>query len=129
MWITSRITTFWNCIRPAHSGDKLRQHNIVTIPRTYFSFRVRLDLLLGLCRVPLRKCGLKFLVVNSNGTHGAWYYMKCQRCGAEGDDVVRYRQRTMYNDEESNWVELCPPCQKENDEYLDDMWADVYSNY
>lgn len=52
--------------------------------------------------------------------------MACQRCNSE--EAVRYRQRTQYVDEESNWVTLCDKCREENDAYWDDMWADYYSD-
>ncbi len=52
--------------------------------------------------------------------------LKCERCRVVNDTVVRYRQRTMYHDDESNYATLCGECSEENDEYWDDMWADYY---
>lgn len=49
----------------------------------------------------------------------------CQACGAPGAE--RYRQRTQYPDEESNWAALCGPCREENDAYWDERWAEYYA--
>jgi hypothetical protein len=49
---------------------------------------------------------------------------ECERCGAL--TACRRRQRTLYEDEESNWATLCPACQKEADAYWDERWAEYY---
>lgn len=49
----------------------------------------------------------------------------CQRCGKTG--AVKYRQRTSYVNEESNWATLCPPCQEKNDRHWDYMWCEYYA--
>lgn len=49
---------------------------------------------------------------------------KCQACGA--NDAERYRQNTLFTDEEKNWVKLCPDCRKENDAYWKERWDDYY---
>ena len=50
---------------------------------------------------------------------------KCERCGAL-DNVVTYRQRTMYENGKDNMVTLCEPCRQENDEYWDEKWDEYY---
>jgi hypothetical protein len=52
--------------------------------------------------------------------------VKCQRC--ERDDAFWYHQRTAYVDATLNWVALCAPCRKDNDEYWNDQWADYYAD-
>lgn len=47
----------------------------------------------------------------------------CEGCGGRGE---RYRQRTSYNDDERNWITLCPICREDNDAHWDEMWADYY---
>ena len=51
---------------------------------------------------------------------------KCINCGSQ--NAFRCRQRTLYNDEEENFVNLCEICEKENDEYWQDMWEEYYRN-
>ncbi len=46
---------------------------------------------------------------------------ECNRFG------LTYRQRTKYEDEQSNWRCLCKSCQDENDSYWDDMWKEYYA--
>lgn len=38
------------------------------------------------------------------------------------------RQNTQYTDDRSNWVFLCEGCNRENEAYWDDMWAEYYSS-
>jgi hypothetical protein len=45
-------------------------------------------------------------------------------CGSQ--DAVRYRMHTQYWREESNYMNLCPLCQKECDDYWDEQWAEYY---
>ena len=54
--------------------------------------------------------------------------LKCSFCEKIGPDVINYRQRTQYSDEERNWVNACPECKERNDEYWDEMWADLYGD-
>lgn len=54
--------------------------------------------------------------------------LKCQFCEKVGADVVHYRQRTLYVEEEMNWVNACPECKLMNDEYWDGMWVDLYGD-
>jgi hypothetical protein len=54
---------------------------------------------------------------------GAW---QCECCQRTDVIVVTYHQNTQYVDEASNWVTLCDPCRKENDEYWEAMWAEYY---
>lgn len=63
----------------------------------------------------------------------------CQRCGAT-EGVVRYHQRTMYpygsyggkpgevdgDENDPNYVTLCPPCKQENDDYWEERWEEYY---
>ena len=49
---------------------------------------------------------------------------KCNRCGKP--NAITYHQRTMYVNEEDNWVTLCELCKEENDEYWDEMWKEYY---
>lgn len=49
---------------------------------------------------------------------------ECECCGDPGG--VRYRQNTMYNDDERNFVTLCPECRIENDEHWEEMWKEYY---
>lgn len=53
--------------------------------------------------------------------------MICMHCGVDNDTVVKYRQNTCYEDEESNFVTLCSICTKINDEYWEERWAEYYS--
>lgn len=53
--------------------------------------------------------------------------MTCERCGSTDETVEHYHQNTQYVKEEQNWVTLCGPCRKENDEYWDAMWAEYYN--
>ena len=54
--------------------------------------------------------------------------LKCEACGVVSSDVVRYQQRTMYPDPEANMATLCPACKQHNDEYWDEMWAEIHGN-
>ena len=55
--------------------------------------------------------------------------MECQGgCGKNDDTVQRRRQRTQYVDDKENFKALCPECQKNEDEYWDEMWKDYYAN-
>jgi phage FluMu protein Com len=54
--------------------------------------------------------------------------LKCDFCEKVGADVVHYHQRTQYVEEERNWVNACPECKVRNDEYWDEMWADLYGD-
>ena len=51
--------------------------------------------------------------------------LACDQC--ERLDAIRYRQNTQYEEDERNWVTLCPECQIENDEYWAGMWAEYYA--
>jgi hypothetical protein len=57
----------------------------------------------------------------------AYPRLKCDFCGTKSDEVIVYRQRTRYVEEEDNWVAACPPCQERNDEYWCEMW-DYYNS-
>ena len=46
-------------------------------------------------------------------------------CENEG---TKQRQNTQYEDDESNWVTLCPECMAECDSYWKERWAEVYSS-
>ena len=46
----------------------------------------------------------------------------CMECGKPGE---WYHQRTMYKEEENNWVCLCEEHRKENDVHCDELWNDV----
>lgn len=48
----------------------------------------------------------------------------CKNCGSWNSK--RNRQRTAYAQEESNWLRLCPKCQKDADDYWDEMWREYY---
>jgi len=39
----------------------------------------------------------------------------------ESNNATRYMQQTMYADEDSNFVTLCPECRKANDAHLEEM--------
>lgn len=54
--------------------------------------------------------------------------MKCQGFSHEcdSDDAVRFRMKTQYVEEESNFAVLCSSCQKESDEHWQDMWDEYY---
>lgn len=45
----------------------------------------------------------------------------------ESKNATRQRQNTAYNDDERNWVTLCPECAKANDEHWAEMWREYYS--
>ena len=47
----------------------------------------------------------------------------CQVCGAT--NASRNRQRSSYHDSD-NMATLCPACQKEADEYYDELWSEYY---
>lgn len=49
--------------------------------------------------------------------------LQCTRCSAT--NASRNRQRTAYVDCD-NMETLCPKCQKEADEYWDEMWNEYY---
>lgn len=51
--------------------------------------------------------------------------LTCKMCGAK--NANHNRQRTAYVNDDMNWADLCPECQKEADEYWDEMWSDYYS--
>lgn len=44
----------------------------------------------------------------------------------DSNDAVRYKMRTSYVNEESNFAVLCPECQKECASYWDQMWSEYY---
>ncbi len=50
--------------------------------------------------------------------------LKCEHCGAM--TASRNRQRTAYENDESNFATLCPTCQREADEYWSEMWNEYY---
>lgn len=53
---------------------------------------------------------------------------ECQRCGKiDPTDVARRHQNTRYVNEESNYATFCSDCQKEVDEYWDELWAEYYT--
>ena len=52
--------------------------------------------------------------------------VECQRC--KNLNATRYRQNTLYTNEESNFVTLCPGCAKENNDYWNDMWKELRNN-
>ncbi len=49
----------------------------------------------------------------------------CQICGAT--NASKNRQRTAYVNSDNTAI-LCPKCQKEADEYWDNMWDEYYSS-
>lgn len=70
---------------------------------------------------------------DQSNTTGGWTdafprNLTCKFCGKTSHDVVNYRQRTQYTDESDNWVNACPECKARNDEYWDEMWADLYGD-
>jgi hypothetical protein len=48
--------------------------------------------------------------------------LKCEGCGSM--TASRNRQRTAYVDSD-NMATLCPECQREADQYWDDMWSNA----
>ena len=50
----------------------------------------------------------------------------CARCQLRPGEWRR--QNTQYHDDRSNWVFLCESCNRENEAYWDDMWAEYYSS-
>lgn len=54
--------------------------------------------------------------------------LTCERCLVQSSKVERYHQNTAYINEESNWITLCPPCRKENDEYWTERWDEYYGS-
>ena len=64
-----------------------------------------------------------FLRLAETGIH-------CQ--GAEGQcdskNATRRRQNTQYADDSLNWVILCDECQKVNEAYWAERWAEYYSD-
>lgn len=50
----------------------------------------------------------------------------CVYCGSL--NASNNRQKTEYHNECDNMKVLCPDCQREEDEYWDDMWVDYYSS-
>ena len=59
--------------------------------------------------------------------------IKFETCWVEGPHRVRagtvltYRQRTLYQDEASNYFTGCAKCREANDAYWDAMWNEYYS--
>ena len=60
--------------------------------------------------------------------------LECECCSVKNTTVIRYHQRTLYHhkgqegdENDPNFVTLCPDCKTQNDEYWDGMWADYYS--
>ena len=54
--------------------------------------------------------------------------MKCEGFGGkcEANDAVRYRMMTQYENEESNFMTLCPACQKESDDHWEEKRKEYY---
>ena len=50
----------------------------------------------------------------------------CESC--RGPNAIRYRQNTLYVEEELNWVTLCPECKRENDENWEERWREYESS-
>lgn len=48
--------------------------------------------------------------------------LECEHCGSK--TASRNRQRSAYVDSD-NMRTLCPDCQKDMDEYYDDLWSNV----
>lgn len=51
----------------------------------------------------------------------------CQHCGTAWG-ARRVHMHTAYNDEESNYRTLCPPCEAEENAYWDERWEEVYQD-
>ena len=56
--------------------------------------------------------------------------MKCDGFQGPCDsiDAVRFRMNTAYHNEESNFMNLCPYCQKECKEFWDAEWKELNSD-
>ena len=56
--------------------------------------------------------------------------LKCEGWGGPcgRNDAWKGHMNTRYEDEESNYVILCPDCWKECNEHWKEMWTDYYSN-
>ena len=52
---------------------------------------------------------------------------RCPQCRRWFSFPIIRRQRTMYQDDYSNFFCGCKCCQEENDRYWDGMWEDYYS--
>lgn len=52
--------------------------------------------------------------------------MKCDFGEKDDETVIRYRQRTFYENEEDNFVNACPEDKKMNDERWNQQWAEIY---
>ena len=57
--------------------------------------------------------------------------MKCEGFGGtcERTDAIRYRTLTAYEDDEKNFMNLCPDCQKESDAYYEELWREMAKEY
>ena len=49
---------------------------------------------------------------------------ECIGCGSK--NAFRRRQRTLYSDNEKNFINLCDICDKENDEMWKYLWEEYY---
>jgi hypothetical protein len=55
------------------------------------------------------------------------HYKKCPCCGINKPYVLRRRQNTAYEDEESNYVECCEDCFEQIESYWEERWQEYYS--
>lgn len=53
--------------------------------------------------------------------------MKCDGFlhSCDNDGAVRFRMHTAYVDDEKNYMNLCPACQQDSNEYWQDMWDEL----
>lgn len=52
--------------------------------------------------------------------------LQCNCCKEVSEEVIAYHQHTMYEDTESNYVELCYACKKDDDQYWEERWEEYY---
>lgn len=45
----------------------------------------------------------------------------------DSKNAVRYHMNTRYEDEESNYITLCPVCQEACNAHWDEMWREYYA--
>lgn len=53
--------------------------------------------------------------------------MRCEGFShsCDNNDAVRFRMHTAYVDEEKNYMNLCPDCQKDSNEYWQEQWNEL----
>ena len=52
--------------------------------------------------------------------------LECTSCG--NMKATKNRRGTAYEDDERNWVVLCPRCQEMDDEYWREQWEEYYNS-